>query len=153
MKKILSLVAVVGLSLTLLTGCVTNGNTSNNVAAEHALITLAASTGTEIDLQNRPQDAIYFVGAEQALGTLGTGTDQITASTVQSALNDAGVTNPIVASAITEAISLGNTFIVNSAGTNAPAALVATKAVCVDISTGIHQGLVLSGRATVHKSK
>jgi hypothetical protein len=155
MKKILSLLSVMALAAFLFVGCAsTGGGNAYNAAAEHALITTAAATGTELALTpptGNPQYALYFVGAQQALSSISSGTNQVSITTVEAALKEAGVTNVIVASAIENAISMGDALIQASAGTNQNAQFVAAQQVAGDVAAGIQQGLTLSGRATLHK--
>ena len=157
MKKLITLLSAVAMSALLLTGCASLGtNSTYNAAAERALITTAAATGTELALTpptGNPQDALYFIGAEQALASLSSGTNQVTITTVEAALKEAGVTNVIVASAIENAITLGDSLIQANAGTNQPAQIVAAQQVAGDVAAGIQQGLTLVGRATLHKKK
>jgi len=150
MKKILTSLSVIALAGLLFVGCSTT-NSINNNAAEQALITTAAATGTEITLQQDPQYTLYFVGAEQALASIASGTNEVSVTTVESALDKAGVTNAIIATAIENAITLGDDFIKQSAGTNASAQFVAAQQVAGDVATGIQQGLALSGKATLKK--
>ena len=149
MKKILSLFAIIALSVSCFIGCTTTGG--NNIPAENALITAAASTGTELALQSQPKDAIYFIGAAQALQTVSTGSNAVTVATVEAALQTAGVTNVVVASAIENAITIGDSFIQNAGGTNSSAQFATLQVVCGDIATGIQQGLALSGHTTLKK--
>lgn len=157
MKKIISMLSVVALAAFLFVGCATNSSPNNgyNQAAEEALITTAAATGTEIALTpptGNPQYALYFVGAEQALGSISSGTNEVSVTTVEAALQQAGVTNAIVASAIENAITMGDELIQATAGTNQNAQVTAARLVAGDVSAGIKQGLTLTGRATLHKA-
>lgn len=156
MKKIISLLSVVVLSAMLFIGCQSTGNNSNQqqqVQVALAAVQLAATTGTELELQSNPQYAIYFLGAEQALQTFSSGTNAVTVTTVESALQAAGVTNVVVASSITEAITLGDQLIVAQAGTNTTSQLVIAQEVCGAAAAGIKDGLTATGRATLHKKK
>ena len=140
------------LALTLFfVGCSTN-NTSNNpvTPTDQALITLAAATGTELAVQNNPSYTPYFLGAEQVLLSISTGTNAISATTVEAALTSGGVTNVAVASAITEAIQLGDSYITsNTSGTNTSLQIVELRIVCGDVGAGIQQGLALAGKVTI----
>lgn len=153
MKKILQLLSVMVLSAMLFVGCAT-APSGQNANAEHAFIQMAAATGTQLALTpptGKPEYALYFVGAEQALSTIATGTNQVSVTTIEAALNAAGVTNPIVAGAIQNAITLGDALISDNAGTNQVAQIEAAKAVAGDVAIGIKQGLALTGRQTLKK--
>ncbi len=151
MKKFFYSISAVVLAAVLFVGCAGFPTpNSNNLPAELALTQAAACTGTQLTLQSQPQDAIYFIGAEQALRTVASGTNAITVTTVSAGLTAAGVTNPIVATAIVEAISIGDAYISGST-TNTSAQFVLAQQFCGATADGIHQGLVLAGRATIHK--
>lgn len=153
MKQALKLLSVLILSVTMFVGCATSPS-ANNSAALNAAITLAASTGTELALtppNGKPANAIYFVGAEQALNTVSSGTNAVTVTTVEAALQAAGVTNAIIASSIEEAVSLGDALIVSNAGTNESEQVIEAQVVAGDIATGIQQGLSLAGVQTLKK--
>jgi hypothetical protein len=147
MKKLITTLSIATVSALILAGC---ANTPQTNTAELAAITLAATTGTELDLQSRPQDTIYFVGAEQVLKTLSTGTDSVSISTIEVALQSAGVTNVIVASSISEAITLGDSLIGQNT-TNTSAQLIAFQQVDGAIATGISNGLSAMGKATLKR--
>lgn len=136
------------LSLSLFVGC----STTNTVTpTDQALITLAAATGTELAVQNNPTYTPYFLGAEQVLLSISTGTNTISATTVEAALATGGVTNVAVASAITEAIQLGDSYIVANAGTNTSLQVTELRLVCGDVGAGIQQGLALVSQTTLKK--
>ena len=153
MKKILQLLSVMVLSAMLFVGCAT-APSGQNGAAQHALIQMAAATGTQLALTpptGKPEYALYFIGAEQALSTLATGTNSVSITTVEAALGASGVTNPIVAGAIVNAISLGDQLIVSNAGTNQVAQIESAKSVANDVAIGIKQGLTFAGYQTLKK--
>ena len=151
MKQIISLLSVIVISAFLFTGCATQSS-GPNVAAQHALIQMAAATGTQIAITpptGKPEYTLYFVGASEALSTISTGTNEVSATTIEAALNAGGVTNPIVSLAIQNAITLGNALIQANAGTNQPAQLIAAKEVAGDVAIGIKQGLSLTAYSTL----
>ena len=155
MKKLISLASVMALVAFLFVGCA-SAPSGQNAASEHALVTMAAATGTELALTpptGKPEHALYFVGAQQALATIATGTNEVSITTVETALEAAGVTNAIVASAIENAITLGDSLIAANSGTNQAVQIQQARLVAGDVANGISQGLTLSGRNTLHKKK
>jgi len=149
MKKLIVSVSIVAMTAFAFVGCSTTSSSNN--ATELAAITLAASTGTELAIQSKPANAVYFVGAEQALQTLATGTNAVTISTIEVGLQSAGVTNIVIADSIANAIQLGDSLIAANTSTNTPAQLVAVQQVAGAVANGIQQGLTLSGLATLKK--
>ena len=147
MKKLITTLSIATVSALILAGC---ANTPQTNTAELAAITLAATTGTELDLQARPQDTIYFVGAGQVLQTFSTGTNAVSISSIEAGLQSAGVTNIVVASAISEAITLGDSLIGQNT-TNTSAQLIAFQQVSGAIATGIQNGVGAVGKSTLKR--
>jgi hypothetical protein len=59
---------------------------------EDAVIQLAAATSVELTVQKNPSYLVYFVGAEDVLASVATGTNAVTASTIELMLTLNGVT-------------------------------------------------------------
>lgn len=145
MKKINMIAVLVTIIALLGNGCATNNN-SNDAAIEQAAIISAASLGTQVYLQKNPKSVAYFVGAEEVLNTIATGTNSVTLATVEAALAASGTTNvnPVVTVAITDALNLADAYINNSGTNNTSTQLQSLKSVSGWIATGLGQGVQLS---------
>ena len=137
MKKLITVLASVVLSVVLFTGCAT---TPSNTAVTQAAITTAAALGTAYDLSSRPGDLAYFVAAEQELYTISNGTNALSASTVNALMVADGQTNAFVNVAIVSAVTLANAYIsANTTSTNSTD--VETRLVCGWVADGIAESV------------
>lgn len=147
-NKIISLFTAGLLTLSLV-ACSTTS--TGPTPTEDAVIQLAAATSVELTVQKNPSYLVYFVGAEDVLASVATGTNAVTASTIELMLTLNGVTNPVVALALDQCLTLADGYIASKSGTNTTTSIVAIKQVAGDVATGIGEGLSLAGKATLKK--
>ena len=129
----------IALSAIIIAGC----STLNNVAVQQGKVVAVTATGTEVELQQNPNQTPYFVAAEQVLNTIGTGTNDVSVSTVEALLQSEGETNPIVNLAIADGLGIADAYVSSVLSTNATQSATNTtvKTVCLWISQGISQGV------------
>jgi hypothetical protein len=134
-KQIAYLVATISVA-SLLVSCAI----LSNPQTEQTIITTAAAAGTLTDLQSRPADLPNFAAAEQELYTVADGTNQITATEIDTVLVQAGLTNKLEDLGLTTVVTLGNNYIISTPTTNST--VTTLKSVCGWIADGIAEETV-----------
>ena len=148
MNNIIKTITSVVLALGLIGCATTSQNSAEQAAVEQQLVTDAAQVGTALALQNNPKYSADFLAGEQVLDSIATGTNAVSAATVEQALSAAGENDQVVTLAITDALGLADTYIA-SEGTNA----ATVQAVCGWIGTGIGESLSLSAKGSLTLKK
>ena len=139
MKKLLNIVASVGVALSLLVGCATiNSLTPAQVAQIGTVITQVANEGARYAIQQDGRNAAYFKAAVPVLDNFANGTD-LTPAALQTALSNTTLgTNQWVGLAITAVVvtyDVSYSQYISGQLTNSPAA----KAWIVAVETGFKQ--------------
>lgn len=127
------------LTLLILAGC---GTTPSNTATEEAIVTLAAQNATVLVLQKNPKYRPDFVAGSALLGTIASGTNELTPAVVNAALEASGQTNQVVNLVILNGVTILDAY-ARSATTNSTLQTATTKTGAGWIQTGITQGLAL----------
>ena len=148
MKNITTLVlaGIIG-SMLLMQGCQTNS--VNTQAATQIAVTAASSIATAETLQSNPQYRPDFVLGAQVLNSISTGTNLVTAASVQAALAAAGEKNALISTVVDACISVANAYLTSA--TTPAAQSSELQQVCGWIGQGITEGLGTS--STVLKAK
>jgi hypothetical protein len=144
MNTCFSLLAVIGISLGLITGCNTISSlTPAQISTVGIVISQTSQTGAAYAIQQNKNNAQYFKDADLAINTLVLG-DNLSPAALQAALGKVSGTNQLVNLAISGAVvayDLALSQYVSGQFTNIPVA----KAWITSVENGFNAALVSSG--------